>query len=126
VTFIPLTKAETRGSSTVHWRCGEKLHEPNKGDVVHRRILWCQACKEWVDRDVNAVIVLSTRGLSRFDSSLPWPGSAQQHLAGEEGLAGEAMKGNGTTTVPILRVNASKLLGRRGPRPNGFGHGPKS
>ena len=126
VTFIPLTKAETRGSSRVHWRCGERLRSPARGDVVHARMLWCQRCKQWVDRDVNAAVVLSTRGPSRFDGSLPQTGGAQQSPAGEEGLAGEAMKGNGAATVPILRVDASKLLGRRGPRPDGQGHGPKS
>ena len=126
VTFVPLTKAETRGSSSTHWSCGERLHEPERGDQEHRRMLWCQRCKVWVDRDVNAALALSTRGLSRFDSSLLLPGGAQQHLAGEEGLAGEAMKGNGAATVPILRVDASKLLGRRGPRFDNLGRGPKS
>ena len=126
VTFIPLTKAETRGSSVVHWRCGERLRDPERGDQEHARMLWCQLCKEWVDRDVDAAVVLSARGLSRFDSSLPLPGRAQQRPAGEEGLAGEAMKGSGAAAVPILRVDASKLLRRRGPRVSGRGHGPRS
>jgi IS605 OrfB family transposase len=120
VTFIPLTKDETRGSSIAHWSCGERLRKPERGDQRHRRELWCNLCKVWVDRDVNAAIVLSTRGLPRFGSSLPRPGGAQQPFVGEEGLAGEAMKGNGATTVPILRVDASKLLGRHGPRLDGF------
>jgi putative transposase len=105
LTMIPLTKAETYGSSSVHSACGEKLHRPEKGDAVHRRMLWCQPCKEWVDRDANAAVVLSQRGLARFASSLPRP------EAGEEGLADEAMKGNPTRTA-ILRVDASKLTCR--------------
>ena len=126
IPFVPLTKAETRSSSTVHWRCGERLRSPDRDDAVHKRMLWCQSCKEWVDRDVNAATNLSTRGLSRFGSSLPRTSGAQRPLIGEEGLAGEAMKGNGATTVPILRVDASKLLGRRVPTISGSGCGPKS
>lgn len=115
VTMIPLTKSETHGSSSVHYACGEKLHQPVKGDAVHWRMLWCQACKTWTDRDVNASIVLSQRGLARFASSLPQPGSRLQQApseAREKGLTGEAVKGNGTTT-PILRVDASKLRASR-------------
>ncbi|MDE1854206.1 MAG: transposase [Thaumarchaeota archaeon] len=109
VTTIQLTKSETRGSSSVHHACGEKLHKPEKGDALHRRMLWCQACRVWMDRDVNAAIVLSKRGLARFASSLPRPeGRSQRTIAGEEGPAGEAMKGNPMETA-ILRVDASKL-----------------
>jgi putative transposase len=113
VTMIPLTKSETYGSSSVHSACGEKLHRPKKGDAEHRRMLWCQTCKIWEDRDANATIVLSQRGLARFASSLPKPKSrSQQALEAEEkGLAGEAVKGNGTKTL-ILRVDASKLTHR--------------
>ncbi len=78
VTVIPLTKSETHGSSSVHSACGEKLRRPEKGDAVHRRMLWCQACKVWTDRDVNAAIVLSQRGLARFASSLPRPEGRSQ------------------------------------------------
>jgi putative transposase len=126
VTFLPLTRVETYGSSMVHWTCGERLREPNRRDQRHRRMLWCQRCKVWVDRDVNSALNLSIRGLSRFDSSLPRSGRDQQALAGEEGLASEAMKGNGGMKVPILRTDASKLLGRRGPKLNGVERDPKS
>lgn len=123
VTFIPLTKAETYGSSSMHWSCGERLREPAKGDQEHRRMLWCQSCKVWIDRDVNAVLNLSARGLSRFDSSLllqSQPAGRQQQVillagkGGEKGLAVEAVKGN--QTIPaILRVDASKsLVGHQG------------
>jgi len=113
VATIPLTKSETYGSSSMHSSCGEKLHKPEKGDAVHKRMLWCQVCKIWTDRDVNAAIVLYHRGLARFASSHPRPkGRSQQALkGGEKGLAGEAMKGNPTQTV-ILRVDASKLAHR--------------
>jgi putative transposase len=126
ITVIPLTKADTHGSSSVHSACGKRLHGPLMGDAVHRRMQWCQSCKVWVDRDANAVVVLSDRGLARFASSLPRPeGRPQQALkVGEEGLAGEAMKGNGPQTL-ILRVDASKLLGGSLAR-NGAGHGPES
>jgi putative transposase len=116
VTFVPLTKAETYGSSSGCASCGEGLHDPMEGDEEHRRMLWCQSCKVWVDRDVNAALNLSERGLARFASPLPRPASRQQQvilLAGGKGLAGEALKGNGTMT-PILRVDAGKL----GLRPN--------
>jgi putative transposase len=120
VTLIPLTKAETYGSSSDCASCGERLHEPAREDAEHRRMLWCQRCKVWVDRDVNAALNLSERGLSRFDSSLPSPAGRSQQvylLVGEKGLAVEAVKGNGTET-PILRVDASKVV--VGPRADGL------
>jgi IS605 OrfB family transposase len=122
VTVIPLTRSETYGSSSECPTCGEKLHSPAKDDVEHRRMLWCQRCKVWTDRDVIAALNLSIRGLSRFASSRPRPGEEESRSqrasslgAGEEGPAGEAVKGNGTTTL-ILRVDASKLIRRRGPK----------
>jgi putative transposase len=123
VTIIPLTKSETYGSSSTCPTCGEKLRSLVKGDVAHARMLWCQKCKVWMDRDVIASLNLSKRGLSRFASSRPRSGeeesrsqtSSSSLQTGEEGLAGEAVKGNRTTT-PILRVDASKLIRRRGPK----------
>jgi putative transposase len=123
-TFIPLTKSETYGSSSTCPTCGEKLHSPAKDDVAHARMLWCQKCKVWMDRDVIASLNLSKRGLSRFASSRPQSGEAERGLqeasvsflqTGEEWLAGEALKGNGTKTL-ILRVDASKLIRRREPK----------
>jgi putative transposase len=110
VALIQLTKSETNGSSSVHSACGEKLRSPAMGDAVHGRELWCQSCKVWIDRDVNAAIVLSQRGLARFASSLPKPKSCSHEPleAEEKGLASEAVMRNGTKT-PILRVDASKL-----------------
>jgi len=124
VTVIPLTRSETYGSSSECPACGEKLYNPAKDDVAHRRMLWCQKCRVWTDRDVIAALNLSMRGLARFASSRPRSGeeesrsqqaSASSLRTGEEGLAGEAMKGNGTAT-PILRVDANKLIRRREPK----------
>jgi putative transposase len=110
VTFIQLTRSDTYGSSSRCSACGERLRNPERGDAEHRRMLWCQACRMWRDRDMNAALNLSTRGLARFGSSLPRPmnGSRQAPVAGEKGPAGEAMRGNPTTPV-ILRVDAGKL-----------------
>src|SRR5204863_5883233 len=71
VTIIPLTKSETYGSSSVCPACGERLYSPEKGDAEHARMLWCQKCKVWMDRDVVAALNLSIRGRSRFARSLP-------------------------------------------------------
>jgi len=127
VTVIQLTKSETYGSSSTCSACGEKLHSPARDDVAHRRMLWSPNCKRWIDRDVNAPLNLSTRGRSRLDRSLPSrleieeEGRSQQPSSSfplddkEKGLAGEAVTGNGTTTL-ILRVDASKLIRRREPK----------
>jgi len=126
VTVIPLTMSETYGSSSTCPTCGEKLHKPQKGDAEHARMLWCQKCRVWTDRDVVASLNLSTRGRSRFARSLSRSeteeeGRSQQSDSAsispieEKGLAGEAVKGNGTTTL-ILRVDASKLIRRREPK----------
>ena len=88
VPIIQLSVAETRGTSQLCPRCGKKITQAD------RRQLLCDQCKKWMDRDVVAAMNLSIKGLARFASS--------------QGLAGEAMKGNPTTPV-ILRVDASKL-----------------
>ena len=110
VTIIQLTKSDTIGSSSTH-TCGERLRNPMRDDVRHKRVLWCQKCNEWVDRDVNAAMVLSERGLVRLASSLPRP-RARVLLAREKGPAGEAMMGNRTTPA-ILGVDAGKLSSSR-------------
>jgi putative transposase len=89
VPIIQLSVTETRGTSQLCPRCGKKITQ-----VDRFRQLWCAYCKRWMDRDVVAAMNLSIKGRSRFERS--------------QGLAGEAMKGNPTTTV-ILRVDASKL-----------------
>jgi putative transposase len=109
VTVIPLTKSETYGSSSICSACGEKLHDPVRGDVEHWRMLWCPNCRVWVDRDMIGTLNLSNRGRSRFDRSLSrseTEESRSQAAASippieEKGLAGEAMKGNGTKTLVV-------------------------
>jgi hypothetical protein len=128
VTVIPLTRSETCGSSSTCSTCGERLRSPAKDDVAHRRMLWCQPCKAWTDRDVNAALNLSVRGRSRLDrsrSSRSETGEGEDRsqqatpssnpTEEEKGLAGEAMTGNGTATL-ILRVDASKLIRRCEPK----------
>ncbi len=119
VNVIPLTRSDTYGSSSTCSACGEKLHSPAKGDVEHVRMLWCPNCRVWIHRDVNGALNLSKRGLARFASSPPRSeakeGQSKRHSfehSEEEGLAGEAVTGNGTKTL-ILRVDASKLIRRR-------------
>ena len=65
VTFLQLSKSDTQGSSSRCSACGERLHSPERGDAEHRRMLWCQNCGVWTDRDVNAALNLSARGLAR-------------------------------------------------------------
>jgi putative transposase len=79
VNVIALTKSETYGSSSTCPACGEKLHSPAKGDVAHARMLWCQRCKAWTDRDVVAVLNLSKRGLR--GSPAPVPGRRRRKVA---------------------------------------------
>ncbi len=104
VTVVKLTKTETRGSSSTHFGCGEKLQSPAKRDLVHRRHLWCNKCERWVHRDVNAVFNLADRGLSRLASSLP-PSEKME----VKGHAGEAMNGNPTTMAVIPGADAMQV-----------------
>jgi putative transposase len=90
VPTIQLSVKDTRGTSQLCPRCGKKITQ------VDGRMLWCDHCKRWVDRDVVAAMNASIKGLARFASS--------------QGLAGEAMKVNPESVMPvILRVDASKL-----------------
>jgi hypothetical protein len=110
LSMIPLAKAETCCSSSKCSTCGEKLHGPERGDAEHSRMPWCRPCKTWIDRDINAALNLSERGLARFASSLRRPASRSQQahlLAGEKGPAGGAARGNPAKTS-ILRVDAGK------------------
>jgi len=95
VPTITLTKNETRGTSSLCPRCGERLQVG-----TFKRMLYCPNCKHEMDRDVVAAMNIAYKGRSRFERS--------------QGAAGEAMRGNPTTTV-ILRVDAAKLTCRRKP-----------
>lgn len=101
VAVIQLSKQETRGTTRMHFRCGERLRDPERGDGRHARMLWCETCKEWVDRDENAAINQADRGLSRLKglwlaSSLPGTRveSNNPHAPREKGPAHEAMMGS--------------------------------
>ena len=124
VSVIELTKSETYWSSSTCSACGERLCSPARDDVAHARMLWCQKCNSWMDRDVNAALNISMRGRSRFDRSHSSRSEREESRSRltvasppieEKGLAGEAVKGNGTRKTPILRVDASKLIRRREP-----------
>ncbi len=112
VAVVKLTRGETRGSSSIHSTCGEKLRRPERKDLRHRRHLWCSRCEAWVHRDGNAVDNLADRGLSRLASSLPPPVKE-----GAEGPACEAVNGKPTTTV-IPGADARQV--------GSIAHGPKS
>jgi putative transposase len=93
IRVVTLTRGETGGTSIDCPQCGERLQAGTKADREHYRMLWCQGCARWADRDVIAVVNISRRGRLRFDRS--------------EGEASEAVNGNPMTPV-ILRVDASK------------------
>ncbi len=56
IPVIHLTKAETRGTSSSCYRCGERLQGAAKEGVQHTRQLWCPKCGMWFDRDLVAVL----------------------------------------------------------------------
>jgi putative transposase len=65
VPVITLTKAETRGTSRLCPKCGERLQS---GKALTRKF-WCQRCREMFDRDLVAVLNISRRGRLRFERS---------------------------------------------------------
>jgi putative transposase len=94
VRVIQLTKGETRKTSILCPRCGERTQE----DREHRRQLWCPLCKKWQDRDVVAAMNIARKGLLRFSSP--------------QGAADEAMvRERGGKEPLILKVDAAKLVG---------------
>jgi putative transposase len=97
VPVIQLTKKETRGTSIICPECGERLQE----DRDHPRMLWCNKCRRWMDRDIVAIQNISYRGCMRF----------RQSSSSCKGEAGEAMvqEREQKTEPLILKVDASKL-----------------
>ena len=73
IPVIVLSKKETVGTSSKHWRCGERLQ-------FSARDGWCDRCGECIDRDVNAAINISKKGRTR--------------LVRSKGPSAEAMKGS--------------------------------
>src|SRR5208282_5879617 len=89
---ITLSRSETRGTSRVCPRCGERLQSSKQ----LRRKLWCQKCREMFHRDLVAVLNISRRGRVRFARS--------------EGVGVEAMVQEPSSVAPvILRVDPTKL-----------------
>src|SRR6267378_5924534 len=64
---IQLSRRETRATSTICLRCGERL----QSDKKLKRKLWCSNCRIVMDRDMVAAINLSRRGRVRFARSRP-------------------------------------------------------
>ncbi len=73
IPVIVLSRKDTMGTSSRHWRCGERLQ-------FSARDSWCKHCGERIDRDVNAAINISRNGRTR--------------LVRSKGPSAEAMKGN--------------------------------
>ena len=96
--IIRLSRRDTRGSSVICPRCGERL----QSDKRLKRKLWCGSCRMVMDRDRVAAVNLARRGRVRFARSRP------SILIEAQGGAVEAMKGNPTPTV-IPGVDAPKL-----------------
>lgn len=71
---ITLTKKETRGTSSLCPKCGERLQVG-----TFKRMLYCGKCKREIDRDVVAAMNIAYKGRSRFERS--------------QGATGEAMRG---------------------------------
>jgi putative transposase len=93
-----LSRRETRATSTICLKCGERL----QSDKKLKRKLWCSNCRIVMDRDMVAAINLSRRGRVRFARSRP------PIILEAQGGALEAMNGNPTPTV-IPGVDALKL-----------------
>ena len=94
--IIRLSRRDTRGTSIVCPRCGERL----QSDRHLKRKLWCEKCRWLMDPDAVAAINIALRGRLRFDRSQP--------TTQAKGGAVEAMKENPTPTV-ISGVDAPKL-----------------
>ncbi|MDG6901737.1 MAG: transposase [Nitrososphaerota archaeon] len=97
VTVVQLNKSDTHGSASRCSACGESLRGPDRDDAEHRGTLWCQSCKGWIDRDVNAALNLSARGLTRFASSLPLRPKSLATTDVAEGEKGWQLKRRGGT-----------------------------
>jgi putative transposase len=96
VPIVTLTKAETRGTSSLCPRCGKRTQVAARDDVQHKRQLWCESCKQWQDRDLVAAMNIARKGWLRFDHP--------------QGAASEAMvQESGSVTPVILKVDVAKL-----------------
>ncbi len=90
---IPVAYVAARGTSVNCSICGSRTIEyPNE-----RRTLYCPRCGISVDRDVNAARNILAKGGVRFTPD------------GPPEVRKEAVKGNETTTAPILRADGGKV-----------------
>jgi putative transposase len=96
IPVIQLTKSETRGTSSICYACGERLQSSREKP----RLLWCEKCEKWYDRDLVAVMNISHKGWMRFVHS--------------KGIGGEAVNGDPTTAAAIPRVDPMKLQSSAG------------
>ncbi len=88
---IPVAYVAARGTSVNCSICGSRTY-PNG-----RRTLFCPRCGISIDRDVNAARNILAKGGVRFTPDGP-PDARR-----------EAVKGNETTTAPILRADGGKV-----------------
>lgn len=79
VPVIQLSHKETMGTSSKHWRCGERLQFS-----AESRTGYCAHCAESIDRDINAAINISNKGRSRLDRSKGPPLEAMRRNPAEE------------------------------------------
>lgn len=96
IPIIQLTSKETKGTSTLCPRCGERLQVGQK-----MRSFRCVKCKREMDRDVVAAMNISYRGLARLASS---KGSASEAMVQEPNLQ----------KLVILKVDADKSIWKNG------------
>jgi len=99
IPIIQLTKEETYGTSILCGICGKRTrtYDGVKEDSKRKRLLYCENCDRRIDRDVNAVINQSIRGLQR--------------LCRSKGLPSEAMVSERGRKEPLIRkVDGSKLM----------------
>ncbi len=102
VPTITLTKPETRGTSQLCPKCGERLQSSRE----LKRKVWCKACLEMFDRDLVAVLNISRRGRLRFERSKG---------VGAEAMVQESNAGPAWPRV-ILKVDPTKLTQSHQPK----------
>jgi putative transposase len=97
IPIIQLTKNETYGTSILCGKCGKRTRTYKSEDTKRKRQLYCENCDRWIDRDINAVINQSARGLQR--------------LCRSKGFSSEAMVSEYGNDEPLIRkVDGSKLM----------------
>lgn len=102
VPIIQLSVKETRGTSSLCPRCGERLQV---GQL--KRSLWCCKCKRELDRDIVAAMNISYKGRAFLS------GNGKSVFERPKGAASEAMVQESGNKVPvILKVDAAKLTRR--------------